>query len=70
MHHVTMLKSSQTGFFNMAMSSLDSNVIQSLDLNLIGNLRDVVERDMQVSECECIIPVINRLMKMTFFAFQ
>ncbi len=36
MHHVTKLKSSQTGFLNMTMSSLYSNGLQSPDLNPLG----------------------------------
>ncbi len=45
MHHVTKLKSSQTGFLNMTMSSLYSNGLQSPDLNPIEHIWDVVGQE-------------------------
>ncbi len=49
MHHVTKLKSSQTGFLNITMSSLYSNGLQSPDLNPIEQLWDVVEREIHIN---------------------
>lgn len=43
MHKATKLLSSQTGYLNMTMSSLSSNGLQSLHLNAIEHLWDVVE---------------------------
>ncbi len=48
MHHVTKLKSSQTGFLNMTMSSLYSNGLQSPDLNPIEHLWDVVVQEIRI----------------------
>ncbi len=47
MHHVTKLKSSQTGFFDNEFTLLKWSP-QSPDLNLIEHLWDVVERDIPV----------------------
>ncbi len=52
MHHVTKLKSSQTGFLKMTMSSLYSNGLQSPDLNTIEHLRDVVEREIRIMDVQ------------------
>ncbi len=52
MHHVTKLKSSQTGFLNMTMSSLYSNGPQSPDLNPIEQLWDVVEREIRIMDVQ------------------
>jgi len=48
LHHVTELISSQTGFLNMTMSSLDYNGLQSPDLNPIEHLWDVVECKIRI----------------------
>ncbi len=45
MHHVTKLKSSQTGFLNMTMSSLYSNGLHS-------HLWDVVEREIHIMDVQ------------------
>ncbi len=45
MHHVTKLKSSQTGFLNMTMSSLYSNGLHS-------PLWDVVEREIRIMDVQ------------------
>ncbi len=58
MHHVTKLKSSQTGFLNMTMISLYSNGLHSpqspdlnpIDLNPIEHLWDVVEREIRIMD--------------------
>ncbi len=52
MHHVTKLKSSQTGFLNMTMSSLYSWLPQSPDLNPIEHLWDVVEREIRIMDVQ------------------
>ncbi len=53
MHHVTKLKSSQTGFLNMTMSSLYSNGLhESPDLNPTENLWDVVEREIHIMDVQ------------------
>ncbi len=56
MHHVTKLKSSQTGFLNMTMSSRYSNGLhsppQSPDLNPIEQLWDVVEREIRIMDVQ------------------
>ncbi len=50
MHHVTKLKSSQTGFLNMTMSSLYS--IGLHNLNPIEHLWDVVEREIRIMDVQ------------------
>ncbi len=51
-HHVTKLKSSQTGFLNMTMSSLYSNGLHSLQISIpIEHLWDVVEWEIQHHGC-------------------
>ncbi len=52
MHHVTKLKSSQTGFLNMTMSSLLKWTPQSPDLNPIEHLWDVVEREICIMDVQ------------------
>ncbi len=52
MHHVTKLKSSQTGFLNMTMSSLYSNGLQSPDINPIEHLWDLVEREICIMDVQ------------------
>ncbi len=52
MHHVTKLKSSQTGFLNMKISSLHSNGLQSPDLNPIKHLWDVVEQEIHIMDVQ------------------
>ncbi len=52
MHHVTKLKSSQTGFLNMTMSSLYSKGLQSPDINPIEHLWDVVEREICIMDVQ------------------
>ncbi len=54
MHHVTKLKSFQTGFLNMTMSSLYSNGLQSPDLNPVEHLWDVVEREIHIMDVQPI----------------
>ncbi len=51
-HHVTKLKSSQTGFLNMTMCSLYSNGLQSPNLNPIEHLWDVVEREIHIMDVQ------------------
>ncbi len=46
---MSQLKSSQTGFLNMTMSSLYS---QSPDLNPIDHLCDVVEREIHIMDVQ------------------
>ncbi len=50
--HVTKLKSSQTGFLYMTMSSLYSNGLQSPHLNPIVHLWDVVEREIHIMDVQ------------------
>ncbi len=45
-HHITKLKSSQTGFLNMTMSSLYSNGLHSHQISIQEHLWDVVEREI------------------------
>ncbi len=54
MHHVTKLKSSQTGFLNMTMSSLYSNGLHShqISIQLIEHLWDVVEREIRIMDMQ------------------
>ncbi len=51
MHHVTKLKLSQTGFFNN-LSFLLKWPPQSLDLNPIEHLWDVVEREIHIMDVQ------------------
>ncbi len=51
MHHVTKLKSSQTGFLNMKMCSLYSNGLRS---HPIEHLWVVVEREIHIMDCIAI----------------
>ncbi len=50
MHHVTKLKSSQTGFLNMTMCSLYSNGLQSPDLNPMVHLWYALEREIRIMD--------------------
>jgi len=52
MHHVIKLISSQTGFLNMTMSSLDSDGLQSPDLSPTQHLWDVVERQIRIIDVQ------------------
>ncbi len=52
MHHVTKLKSSQTGFLNMTMSSLLKWPPPSPDLNPIEHFWDVVEREIHIMDVQ------------------
>jgi len=51
-HHVSELISSQTGFLNITMSSLDSNGLQSPDLSPTEQLWDVVEREIGIIDLQ------------------
>ncbi len=51
MHHVTKLKSSQTGFLNMTMSSLHFTS-QSPDLNPVEHIWDVVEWEIHIMDVQ------------------
>ena len=51
-HHVTKLISSQTGFLNITMSSLDSNGLQSPDLSPTEHLWDVVEQEIRIIDVQ------------------
>ena len=44
--------SSQTGLFNITMSSLDSDGLQSPDLSPTEQLWDVVERDIRILDVQ------------------
>ncbi len=52
MHHVTKLKSSQTGFLNITMSSLYSMASTSPDLNPTEHLWDVEEREIHIMDVQ------------------
>ncbi len=75
MHHVTKLKSSQTGFLNMTMSSLYSNGLQSPDLTPIEHLWDVVEREIHIMDvqptnlqqlCDTIMSILTKISEECF----
>ncbi len=53
MHHVTKLKSSQTGFLNMTMSTLYSNGLHSHQISTqLEHIWYVVEREIRIMDVQ------------------